>query len=72
MEEQIKEIIGRMAKGEPGLHAKVVGDYKLVRTTTLPVLMVETLRADVKSKKLKVLKTIKRGKHKICILEKRR
>lgn len=67
--DRIAEVIDRMARGEPSLHSKTVGRFKLVRLDTLPKLMVATLKADVKSGKLRKRKTINRCEYSICILE---
>lgn len=73
MREQLLEVIARMAKGEAGLHTKVVGagrpdEVKVVRLNTLPLLLREDLARQVKSKKWVKHKTIQQNGHSICVL----
>ena len=64
--EAIKEVTGRMLKGEKGLHTKLIEPYKLVRLDTLPVLLKELVADEIQRKKFKVVK-----KHKGILILKR-
>ena len=54
--EKLKEVLGRMQRGEPGLHTKIIEPYKLVRLTNLPVLLKDLVASDIKRKKFEVVK----------------
>ena len=57
--EKLKEVLGRMQRGEPGLHTKTIEPYKLVRLSTLPVLLKDLVASDIKRKKFEVIKKTK-------------
>ena len=54
--EKLKEVLGRMRRGEPGLHTKIIEPYKLVRLSTIPVLLKDLVTSDIKRKKFEVVK----------------
>ena len=57
--EKLKEVLGRMQRGEPGLHTKTIEPYKLVRLSTLPLLLKDLVASDIKRKKFEVVKKTK-------------
>lgn len=57
--EKLKEVLHRMQSNEPGLHTKIIEPYKLVRLSTLPVLLKDLVASEIKRKKFKIIK--KRG-----------
>ena len=54
--EKLKEVLSRMRRGEPGLHTKTIEPYKLVRLSTIPVLLKDLVASDIKRKKFEVVK----------------
>lgn len=57
--EKLKEVQGRMQRGEPGLHTKTIEPYKLVRLSNLPLLLKDLVASDIKKKKFEVVKKSK-------------
>lgn len=53
---KLKEVIQRMKSGEKGLHTKTVGPIKAFRVGTLPILLKDQLKCDLRKGSLKVLK----------------
>lgn len=64
----IKEVIERMAKGEQGLHTKLIEPYKIVRMTTIPTLLKDSVSLDLKRKKFELKKKISYKGHTILLL----
>lgn len=64
----VKEVIERMAKGEKGLHTKLIEPYKIVRMTTLPRLLKDSVSLDLKRKKFELKKKINYKGHTILLL----
>jgi len=69
MDDRVKEIIQRMAKGEAGLHTKIVGSLKIIRLNSLPVLLKQNVQRDIDRKFYEVLKSFTYKKTRILILE---
>ena len=67
-EDLIREVIERMAKGEQGLHTKLIEPYKIVRVTTIPVLLKDLVHKELRNKKFEVKKKLKRNGHTILLL----
>lgn len=68
MKGDTREIIQRMSRGEPGLHTKTIEPYKIVRMTSLPIILRELISHDIKRKKLELARKLTVNGHKILIL----